>query len=135
VLFWFGVLKFVPELSPAESLAVRTISALTFDVIAGDPARMLLAALETFIGVALLSGRLLRVALVALGLQMAGTLTPIVLFPDEMWLHPFVLSLEGQYIVKNVVLIAAAFALAATVFRSFRRPGDRVLAKSSVDAG
>jgi uncharacterized membrane protein YphA (DoxX/SURF4 family) len=135
VLFWFGVLKFVPGLSPAESLAIRTISALTFDVIAGDPARLLLAALETFIGVALLSGRLLRVALTALALQMAGTLTPLVVFPDEMWLRPLVPSLEGQYIVKNAVLIAAAFALAATVFRPGPAPDAGVTGGSRTGRG
>ena len=131
VLFWFGVLKFVPGLSPAESLAVETVSALTFGVLAGDTARVLLAVLETFIGVALLSGRLPRTALAALALQMAGTLTPLALFPSRMWLHPFVPSSEGQYILKNLVLISAAFALSATVLRTTSAGGTRHLPSSA----
>ncbi|MDI6100401.1 DoxX family protein [Actinoplanes sp. NEAU-A12] len=115
VLFWFGVLKFVPGLSPAESLMIRTVEALTFGVLVGDTARLFVAAVETLIGVALLTGRMPHTALAALALQMAGTFAPLLLFPGEMWRHPFVPSLEGQYIVKNIVLVSAAFALAATV--------------------
>ncbi|TWG12547.1 hypothetical protein [Actinoplanes teichomyceticus] len=115
VLFWFGVLKFVPGLSPADALAIRTIDALSFGLVTGGTGRLVLAVLETFIGVALLTGRLPRAALAALLAQMAGTLTPLVLFPAQMWQHALVPSLEGQYILKNMVLIAAALTLVGTL--------------------
>jgi uncharacterized membrane protein YphA (DoxX/SURF4 family) len=115
VLFWFGVLKFVPGLSPAESLVIRTVEALTLGAVTGEAALLSVAVLETLIGVALLTGRLPRLALTALALQMSGTFAPLLLFPGEMWRHPFVPSLEGQYIVKNIVLISAAFAWFATL--------------------
>jgi hypothetical protein len=47
---------------------------------------------------------------------MAGTLTPLVLFPTEVFTRiPYAPTLEGQYIIKNVVLISAAIVLGATV--------------------
>jgi len=118
VLFWFGVIKFVPGLSAADGLAQRTIAALTGGVLHGDTARLCLAILETFIGVALLGGWFPRVAVAALLGHMAGTFAPLVLFPDEMWQHPFVPTMEGQFILKNVVLISAAVVLAGVVMRS-----------------
>ena len=49
-------------------------------------------------------------------LQMLGTLTPIVLFPDEVFTRiPYVPTLEGQYIIKNLVLISAGIVVGATV--------------------
>lgn len=64
----------------------------------------------------MLTGRFLRATLLLLFLQMAGTLTPLVLFPEQIWSDfPFVLTLEGQYIVKNAVLISAGFVIGATV--------------------
>ncbi|MFI5527031.1 DoxX family protein [Kitasatospora sp. NPDC051853] len=106
LFLWFGVLKFVPGLSPAESLASRTTEVLTFGLVRGHLACVLVAALEVAIAVLLLSGRLPQLTgLVFLG-HMAGTAMPLVLFPAETWAAPMVGTLEGQYILKNVVLIA-----------------------------
>jgi uncharacterized membrane protein YphA (DoxX/SURF4 family) len=116
IFFWFGVLKFVPDLSAAEDLATRTIALLSFGVITPEVGRILLAAWETVIGVGLISGAFLRVILLLLIVQMAGTLTPLVLFPGETFEHfPFAPSLEGQYIIKNLVLISAGMVIGATV--------------------
>jgi len=116
IFVWFGVLKFFPDISPAQDIATRTISLLSFGIIDSDTARILLAAWETIIGVGLISGRYLREVLLFLFLQMAGTITPIFLFPEEVFKSlPFVLTLEGQYIVKNLVLISAGIVIGATV--------------------
>jgi uncharacterized membrane protein YkgB len=85
---------------------------------------MLLATLETTIGIGLLVGRFLRLTLVALLFQLAGTLTPLVLFPQEMWKALPVLSLEGQFIIKNLVFIAAVIAIAGSLQSAGRREGD-----------
>jgi hypothetical protein len=51
-----------------------------------------------------------------LAVQMIGTLTPLVLFPDEVFNRiPYAPTLEGQYIIKNAVLISAAIVLGASV--------------------
>ncbi len=116
VFLWFGVLKFFPGLSPAEDLAARTIEQLTFGVVPAGIALPVLAAWECLIGLGLLSGRFLRATLLLLAFQMIGAFTPLVLFPDETFtIVPFAPTLEGQYIIKNIVLIAAAMVVGATV--------------------
>ncbi|HET9521649.1 MAG TPA: DoxX family protein [Candidatus Limnocylindrales bacterium] len=116
IFLWFGVLKFVPDLSPAQELATRTISALTFGTVGPDVSLPVLAAWETAIGLGLISGWFLRATLFLLAVQMLGTLMPLVLFPGDTFLRfPFAPTLEGQYIIKNVVLIGAAMVVGATV--------------------
>src|SRR5262245_52723701 len=83
VFFWFGVLKFFPEMSPAQDLATRTISMLTGGLVTPAVSLPILASWECIIGVGLLVGRGLRVTLLLLFAQMLGTLTPVVLFPHE----------------------------------------------------
>lgn len=116
VFFWFGVIKFVPGLSPAAELATRTIDRLTFGLLSPAVSLPLLAAWESLIGVGLLSARYLRATLALLFLQMPGTLLPLFFFPRETFLaFPHAPTLEGQYIVKNLVLVAAAIVVGATV--------------------
>jgi len=116
VFLWFGVLKFFPGLSPAQDLAARTIEQLTFGLVRPEVALPVLAAWEVLIGLGLLSGRFLRATLLLLGVQMLGTLTPLLLFPAETFtVFPIAPTLEGQYILKNVVLVAAAMVVGATV--------------------
>ena len=116
VFLWFGVLKLFPGLSPAEDLAARTIERLTLGAITPSTSLPILAVWESLIGLGLLSGRFLRATLFLLAIQMLGTLTPLFLFPEETFSRfPYAPTLEGQYIIKNVVLIAAAMVVGATV--------------------
>ncbi len=116
VFLWFGVLKFFPSLSPAELLAARTIEALTFGVVQPNVSLPVLAAWEVAIGLGLITGLFPRVVIALLLAQMAGTLTPLLLFPQETWSQfPIAPTLEGQYIIKNLVLISAALVIGATV--------------------
>lgn len=132
VFTWFGALKFFPDLSPAADLASRTIERLTFGQIPASVGLPVLAAWELLIGVGLLFGRYLRFVLLLLFLQMAGTLLPLFLFPEETFLaFPYAPTLEGQYILKNVVLVAGAIVIGSTVRsgsphpESAPPPGDR----------
>ncbi|PJF30423.1 MAG: hypothetical protein CUN51_07830 [Candidatus Thermofonsia Clade 1 bacterium] len=116
VFLWFGVLKFFPNLSPAEELATRTIETLTFGLIQPQLALPMLATLETLIGLGLLTGKFMRITLLLLLFQMIGTVTPLFLFPAETFTHfPYAPTLEGQYIIKNIVLVAAGLVIGATV--------------------
>ena len=116
VFLWFGVLKFFPNLSPAETLVGRTIEQLTFGVIRPDVSLPVLAAWESVIGIGLILGRGLRGILFLLAVQMLGTFTPLLLFPQETFsTFPIAPTLEGQYIIKNIVLIGAAMVVGATV--------------------
>ena len=134
VFTWFGALKFFPDLSPAADLASRTIERLTFGLVPASVGLPVLAAWELLIGVGLLFGRYLRFVLLLLFLQMAGTLLPLFLFPEETFLaFPYAPTLEGQYILKNVVLVAGAIVIGSTVRSGAPPPGtppnpaDRIL--------
>lgn len=73
-----------------------------------------LAAWEGAIGIGLLSGRYLKLTL-PLFAQMAGTFLPLAFFPHETFKRfPFVPTLEGQYIIKNLVLVSASLVIGAT---------------------
>jgi uncharacterized membrane protein YphA (DoxX/SURF4 family) len=116
VFLWFGALKFFPGMSPAQDLAARTIEVLSFGVVKPAVSVPLLAAWECLIGIGLLAGRFLRATLLLLAAQMLGTLTPLVLFPSEVFTRvPYAPTLEGQYIIRNAVLISAAIVIGATV--------------------
>ena len=116
VFLWFGALKFFPGLSPAQDLAARTIETLSFGVVTARVSIPFLAGWECLIGLGLLTGIFMRATLLLLAVQMAGTLTPLVLFPNEVFTRiPYAPTLEGQYIIKNAVLISAAIVIGATV--------------------
>ena len=116
VFLWFGAIKLIPGMSPAESLAGRTIEVLSLGALPGAVALPILAVWECAIGIGLLTGLALRATLLLLFAQMLGTLTPLVLFPTEtFWRFPLAPTLEGQYIIKNAVLVAGAIVVGATV--------------------
>jgi uncharacterized membrane protein YkgB len=116
IFLWFGALKLIPGLSPAESLAGRTIETLTFGIVPAEVAIPFLGLWEVAIGIGLLFGVGMRVTLLLLFVQMLGTITPLILFPAETWTQfPIAPTLEGQYIIKNIVLVSAAIVLGATV--------------------
>jgi uncharacterized membrane protein YkgB len=116
VFLWFGVLKFFPTLSPAEALASQTILKLTFNHVGPSLSIPVLAAWECLIGLGLLTRVAMRVTLLLLFVQMSGTLLPLFFFPAEMFTSvPFVPTLAGQYIIKNLVLISAGIVIGATV--------------------
>ncbi len=114
IFIWFGALKPF-GLSPAQELVERTVYWF--------PAPQFVAILgiwEVAIGVGLLFRPLIRAAIFLLFLQMPGTMLPLFLLPDVCFVEfPYALTLEGQYIIKNLVLISAAIVVGGTV-----RPAD-----------
>ena len=111
IFVWFGMLKFFPGVSPAEELVKNTVYFVNPDLFLP-----ILALWETVIGLGLISGKFMRVILLLLFLQMPGTALPLVLLPNVVWSSfPFALTLEGQYIIKNLVLIGAGLVLGGTV--------------------
>ncbi|WP_225227664.1 DoxX family membrane protein [Oerskovia rustica] len=111
VFLGFGVLKFFPGASPAEQIVTQTVGALTFGVVEGAAAVVLTAVVETVIGLTLLTGRWLKVGLVVLAVALVGMMSPVVLFPGELFGDG--MTLLGQYVLKDVVFVAAAAVVAA----------------------
>ncbi len=111
----FGALKFFPGLSPIEGLATRTTTALTLGLIPPSVGLVMIAALEVTIGLCFVTGRYLRVGVWLMGAQMIGAMSPLLLFPGELFsgfLHAP--TLVAQYILKDVVLVAVGMVLAST---------------------
>lgn len=108
---WFGALKVI-GLSPATGLVHalfdQTIPFLNFDYF-----YIAFALFEVFIGVLFLIKGCERVVFPLLLVHMFATFLPLVFVPDISWSAPLVPTLEGQYIIKNFVLIAAAMGIIA----------------------
>lgn len=111
VYFWFGILK-IFDLSPAsplaQSMVERTIGLGNFRL-----AFIILGVFECLVGLLFLIPKATRVALVLLFAHMAVVCAPLVLLPSYIWTKAFVPTLEGQYIIKNLVVIAVAIGIAA----------------------
>ena len=112
VYLHFGLLKFFPDLSPAEMLASQTIMRLSWSWLDARTAMLVLAMAETAIGLAFLFNAAPRwLAFVFLG-HMIGTACPLFLLPELTFkIAPFAPTLEGQYIMKNLVFVAAAWTV------------------------
>lgn len=123
VFFWFGALKLFPGMSAAQTLATMTTAKLTFGLVPPGVAIPVLATWECLIGLGLITGVWMRATLFLLFAQMIGTVSPVFLFPDVVFTRvPYAPTLEGQYIIKNLVLVSAGIVIGATV------RGGRVLA-------
>lgn len=113
VFFWFGALKVIGA-SPAsplvEALFNRTIATVGFDqfIIA-------FGLFECLIGILFLIPKAERVVIPLLAVHLVTTLGPLVMLPEVTWTGWFVPTLEGQYIIKNVLIVAAAIVTAAHV--------------------
>jgi uncharacterized membrane protein YphA (DoxX/SURF4 family) len=111
IFFWFGALKLFPGLSPAEDLVRNSVPLVNPDLF-----QPVLAVWEMAIGLGLITGLFMRLTLLLLFLQMPGTMLPIFTTPEAVFtVFPFGLTIEGQYIVKNLALITAAIVLGASV--------------------
>lgn len=121
VFLGFGILKYFPGVSPAENLAKTTTHLLTFGLVPDGVSIVLIATLECFIGVCLISGRWMRLAIWLLAFEFVGILSPLVLLPGRLFAGPHgAPTLEGQYVLKDVILVGAAMVIAAATFRGGR---------------
>ena len=110
VFIWFGYLKLI-EASPASDIIRATV--FWFD---SDIFLKILGVWEVAIGVFLCFQKTTRLALLLLILQMPGTFLPLVILPEICFVEfPFILSMEGQYVIKNLILISAAIVIGGTV--------------------
>jgi putative oxidoreductase len=118
VLLGFGVLKYFPGMSPAQSLVLATLHLLTLGLVPalvpGVVAMAAVATLECVIGLLLILGRRMRLAVVLMAVHLTGILSPVVLLPSRMFAGPdHMPTLEGQYVLKDVVLLTAGMVIAA----------------------
>jgi uncharacterized membrane protein YphA (DoxX/SURF4 family) len=127
VFLGFGLLKYFPDVSPAQDLVERTTDILTLGLIPGPVALVGVATLECVIGLCLITGRGVRLAVYLLGVQLVGILSPVVLLTARLFAGPHgAPTLEGQYVLKDVILVGAALVIASSAAgaRLTRAPVD-----------
>lgn len=117
--FAFGFLKFFPGVSPAQDLAEQTTHLLFLGLVPDGVSLVIVATLECAIGLLLMSGKGMRVAVYLLVAQFIGILSPLVLLTSRLF-PDGAPTLEAQYILKDIVLVAAALVIAAGSFRGGR---------------
>jgi putative oxidoreductase len=119
VFLWFGTLK-IARVSPVADLVARTVYWV-------DPSWFVpvLGAVEVIIGAGLLAGRALRTVLALFWLQMLGTFLVLVIQPEVAFQqgNPLLLTVEGEFVVKNLVLLSAGMVVGSTVRKRSRRTG------------
>ena len=112
IFLWFGLPKIL-GLSPVDDLIGSTVPFIPPGVFI--PA---LGAVQVMIGLGFFFRPLLRVALILFFLHLPGTMLPLVLLPDLTFTQfPFSPTIEGQYVLKNLVLAAAGVVVAGTLYR------------------
>jgi uncharacterized membrane protein YphA (DoxX/SURF4 family) len=116
IFIWFGILKPL-HLSPAEGLLKATVVWLPF----GSPDNWLIIIgwWEVVIGICFLFQKTTRLAIILLLTQMVGTFMPLLFLPEVTFQSNNVLlpTLEGQYIIKNIIIISAALVLGGEINR------------------
>ena len=107
IFFWFGLLKVI-ELSPARQLIIDTV--FWMPILSAETWVVVIGYWEMFIAIFFLTKRTTFLAMILLFLQMSGTFMPLILLPDITFQssNPLLPTLEGQYIIKNIIIITAA---------------------------
>ena len=108
VYIWFGLLK-VLGTSPAEGLVTRLFDITLAPFMSIQQFLMLLGLMECLIGMFWLFPRITKFAFWVMIAHLFTTFLPVLLLPNEIWQSFFALTLTGQYIIKNVVLLSAAW--------------------------
>ncbi len=120
IFLWFGVLKFFIASSPAEDIAIATMAKLTFNIVDESTLLIALAIFETALGIMLMIGEYIKQVCIISIIHLCGTFTTVVLFPEDLFVtFPFEFTLLGQYVFKNIILVASLVALLA---RELERP-------------
>ena len=113
VFLWFGALK-VFGVTPVADLVAATVYWVDPDWFVP-----LLGVVEMLVGAGLILRRAMRTILAIFLAQMAGTFLVLILLPDVAFQdgNPLKLTVEGEFVIKNLVLLAAGLVVGATVRR------------------
>lgn len=104
IYVWFGALK-VLGTSPANPLVSRLLEH-TMPFMSFGTFIIFFGLFEVLIGTLFLVHKFDRITIPLFGIHMVTTFMPLILLPVITWQSVFVPTLEGQYIIKNIALIA-----------------------------
>tara|TARA_X000000368_G_scaffold248213_1_gene196050 strand:+ start:1060 stop:1476 length:417 start_codon:yes stop_codon:yes gene_type:complete len=110
IFFWFGILK-VLKMSPATELIIDTV--FWMPLLSAENWVIIIGYWEMAIGLCFLNKKTTLIAVILMFLQMSGTFLPLVILPEITFQNsnPFIPTLEGQYIIKNIIIITAALII------------------------
>lgn len=112
IYIWFGLLKFFPGYSPAESLVIKTVDLLSLHLLPGKVGLITVAVWEVALGTCFLINQCRKPVLIMYFIHLVGTFTPLFILPDISFQYPPVgFTLVGQYIVKNLVFVVGGWML------------------------
>jgi uncharacterized membrane protein YkgB len=118
VVFGFGFLKYMWGVSPAQAMVLHVTRVLTFGLMPEHLTMPLFATVECLLGLSLITGWGLRYIVYPLTVWAVAILSPVILFPGELFSGPHhAPTLEGQYVLKDIILLAACTVIAARVRR------------------
>ena len=114
IFFWFGFLKII-NLSPAQQLVMDTVYWMPF--LDASVWTIIIGYWEVLIAIFFLFKKTTLLAMILLLIQMTGTFLPLVILPEITFQNsnPFLPTLEGQYIIKNIIIITAALIISFPV--------------------
>jgi uncharacterized membrane protein YkgB len=127
IFIWFGALKIV-GLSPAADLVLATVNWMPF--FTPQTWLKIIGWWEVIIGISFLFHKTKRIAIALLAMQMFGTFLPLIILPEitfQAGRFPYAPTIEGQYIIKNLLIISAALVVGGTV-----RQKDKSLNSKSI---
>ena len=116
IFFWFGFLKII-DLSPAQQLVKDTVYWMPF--LSAESWTYVIGVWEVLIAICFLFKRTTLIGMILLFLQMSGTFLPLLILPEITFQNsnPFLPTLEGQYIIKNIIIITAALMIGRTYLK------------------
>lgn len=136
IYFYFGFQKFFPDLSPAELLASQSIMRLTMNQVDAHTALFWLAIVECTIGLSFLFKIGMRWLFFVFLFHQMSTFLPLFMFPEITFkFAPFAPTLEGQYIIKNLISVAAGWTVLMPVAKAAWSKSDSQMAPCAAASG
>jgi len=112
IFLWYGMLKLFDGVSPAQELATATISILSLKLLSPEISIKIIAIWEIVVGIGFILGVWLRVVFTLFFVHMIGTFTPLFILTDVTFTQtPYILTMVGQYIMKNIVFVLAGLSI------------------------
>lgn len=121
VFIWFGALK-IFDVTPVTELVANTVYWFDPDWVVPT-----LGVVEAAVGLGLLFKVALRSVLALFFLQMLGTFLVFIVQPDVAFVdgNPLLLTTEGEFVVKNLVLLSAGLVIGTTVSPARTEAADK----------
>ena len=135
VFVWFGLLKLFPGGSSAEHLVAEAISVITFGAVAGSISVPIIGGAEVGVGLLVLSGRFMRTTLGLLFVHLLAGLIPFFLYPSQMFSAGLQPSQQGQQVILNLVMTAAAVMMGVSLGGGRLRIDFRPAVKAPTTSG